>query len=214
MYADWIKRGIHKPGKSAVGLAQAITKALKLKTPMHRVTVHKMVSGKRSVYSEELLPISIYIEEPIPNLNTNSLGVVSIPIVGECCAGTWTEGEALISGSTISAPRDIEFENAELTAYDMRGSSMVLAGIIDGDVLICIPPEDDEIKDGKQVVIRRTRTGLVELSARVVHIVDDRTEYHTACIDNRYKPVVVQRNNKDEKIEVVAIVRRVIRNIP
>src|SRR6266851_8822327 len=94
-YSKWIREGIDKPGKSAVGLAEAITKALKLKKPMHRITIYKMISGKRSVYSEELTPIANYIEEPIPNLPSQILSadIVKVPISGVIGAGIWVEPE-------------------------------------------------------------------------------------------------------------------------
>lgn len=165
VYSTWIKNGIHKPGKSAVGLAKAITKALRISPPMHRITIYKMISGKRSVYSEELGPIASYIEEPVPNLN-QAQPVVNVPIIGTVHAGAWTEGDSESGLDSIPVHHDIDHPNAKMFAYRVSGDSMASVGIIDGDVIVCIPPNGIELSDGKQVVIKRTRAGLVEYSAR------------------------------------------------
>lgn len=217
MYATWIKNGIAKPGKSAIGLAQAITKALKLKKPMHRITIYKMISGKRSVYSEELAPIAAYIEEPIPNMPSAMADLISIPIAAEIGAGVWTERVDTGPLGAIVAPKDQTFPNSKAIAYAIKGDSMVNVGILEGDVVICIPPQDDEIEDGRQVVIERERSGLVELSARIVKKYKDRVEYVVASPnESRYKPCVVPNkgSSKNETVKVVAIIRRVTRNIP
>jgi SOS-response transcriptional repressor LexA len=228
VYADWIKKGLRKPGKTAVGLAQAITKALKLKKPMPRQTVYKMTWGARTVYSEELAPIAAYIEEPIPNIPTHIpthiTDVVSISVQCEIGAGIWIEpgvSEPATNIGTILAPKDHVFPHSKLLAYAFKGDSMLSVGILDGDVLICIPSRDDEIEDGRQVVIERNRAGLIERSARIVMKHSDRTEYVVASPhDAKYKPCIVHKKGKrphgseNETVKVVAIIRRVTRNIP
>lgn len=218
MYGKWIKKGIDKQGKSAVGLAAFITKTLKLSKPMHRITIYKMIAGTRSVYSEELGPISIYIEEPIPNLPAiHSVAlpdVVVVPISREIGAGIWFEQDSPHNSNlgTIVAPRDSDFPGAEPIAFICRGDSMMDAAILDGDIIVCIPLQDSKNVEGRQVVVERTRAGLVELSARMVSIYKDRVEYRSCCHTGNFKPIVVNRNAKknNESVRVVATIRRVI----
>ena len=219
MYGKWIKKGIDKPGKSAVGLAAFISKALKLKKPMHRVTVYKMIAGTRSVYSEELAPISTYIEEPIPYLpaiqTVQLMDVVSIQIEREIGVGLWFEPDIAKEPSRLGVvvvPRDVDFPESKAVAFICRGDSMIDAAILDGDVLVCIPPTDDANVEGRQVIIERNRAGLIELSPRMVSIYKDRIEYRSCSHAGNYKPIVVRKSGKktDETVKVVAIIRQVI----
>lgn len=216
-YAKWIAEGLHKEGKSAVGLAKALTKALKLKTPMHRGTIYKMVKGTRKIYSQELAPIAAYLEEPVPNLSVQGSleNLQTLRIERDIGAGFWREADSdtVPDIGTIVVPTDPEFPNAKHIAYRMKGDSMGPSGIVDGDTVICIEPGGESIADGKQVVIERARAGLIETSPRLVKVFKDRVEY--VCASN--KPVVVsssqkKRNGADsETVKVVAIIRRVTR---
>jgi len=225
MYAKWIKSGLEKQGKSAIGLAEFLTKALKLKKPMHRITVHKMTSGIRKVKSEELVPVSQYLEEPIPNVRAAQvLGSESmwIHIEREIGLGLWFEQglPQLEDLGTIEAPHDIQFPDAKPIAYAFKGDSMVKGGILNGDIVICVQaPANYEAIEGQSVIIERSRAGLIELSARVVSKLPDRTEYRVCSDNSSYKPVVVHHSKKNkggngsenETVRVVAIIRRTTR---
>lgn len=215
-YGKWIADGIKKDGKSAVGLAKAITKALRLSAPMHRGTIYKMIKGQRKIYSEELPPIAEYIEEPVPNMSIQSSlqNLQTLPIEREIAAGVWREADASILPDlgTVTVPTDLEYPAAKHIAYRMRDDSMVASGILDGDAVICIK-SDDPPSDGRQVIVERKRAGLVETSARITSVLKDRIEY----ICNEHKPIVVASGNKrksatePESVKVVAIIRRVMR---
>jgi SOS-response transcriptional repressor LexA len=217
IYAKWIAEGIKKEGKSAIGLAKALTKALKLKKPMHRTTIYKMTDGSRKIYSHELAPIAAYIEESIPNVSVQSSleNLQTLRIEREIGAGFWREAdeESVPDIGTIVVPTDFEYPTATHIAYRMKGDCMTSAGILDGDTLICIAPVEEKLSDGKQVVIERLRAGLIETSPRVVKIHKDHIEY----ICSGHKPVITplsgskKKVNDTETVTVVAIIRRITR---
>lgn len=200
-------------------MAQAITKALKLKTPMHRGTIYKMIAGTRDIRTDELAPIANYIGEPIPlplPVQSSVGEFITIPIEREVRPGIWVEDS--VSGGvdlgSIVATRDDEFPLARHRAFLFRGDSMRQAGLLDGDTIICIEPETEEAVPGKIVVIERNRGGLVEVSARVLNSYKDRVEY----ADDVNPPIVrktTERRTKNdsESIKVVAVVRRITRNV-
>lgn len=216
MYEKWLKEGLKKPGKSAVGLAAALTKALKLETRMTRQTVYKMTWGTRKIFSNELAAIAAYIEEPVPNMPVQGSleNLQTLRVEKEIAAGVWREQDELNShdAETIVVPSDFEHPSAEHFAFRMKGECMISSGILNGDTLICIAPVE-KITDGKQVVIQRTRSGLIEVSPRVVKIYKDRTEY----LCDGHRPVIVhttgmkKRREEGETVKVVAIIRRMTR---
>ncbi len=215
-YGKWIAEGLKKEGKSAIGLAKALKQALKLKKPMHRTTIYKMINGTRKIYSNELAPIAAYIEEPVPNMSVQSSleNLQTIRVQREIGAGFWREGdeETVPELGTIVVPTDPDHPAATHLAYRMKGDCMGASGILDSDTVICIE-SNEQLTDGKQVVIERLRSGLIETSPRVVRLFKDRIEYHCAG----HKPVVVSNNKKksgvseSESVKVVAIIRRVTR---
>jgi SOS-response transcriptional repressor LexA len=217
VYSKWISEGIKKKGKSAVGLAAYLTKALKLKTPMHRGTIYKMINGKRKVFVEEFAPISEYIEEPVPS--QIPIGdLLTLKIEKEVTAGVWIEqGTEQKPLGSIVTPRDFAYPTAVHRAFRVGGDSMMKAGILDGDTVLCVEPEEgNKIEDGKWVIVERTRAGLVETSARILHTYNDRTEFVSADGESQ-KPVIVRggkRGHDNEQVRVVAIIRRIIRNAP
>lgn len=214
IYSTWVGAGIKKAGKSAVGLAEHLTKSLKLKTPMHRGTIYKIIAGTRDVAVEELEPISEYVEEPIP-LRAPIGELLVLPLERFVEAGVWSEVNSdLRPTGHIQTPRDFVDPSAVHRAFCMKGDSMVNAGIFDGDALICIEPNAQKPEDGKLVIIERTRSGLVEVSARIVRVHKDRVEYVCSSDNENYKPVVVRngkKNSDGETVKVVAIIRRVVR---
>lgn len=217
---EWIKRGVHKPGKSVPGLAQAITKALKLPAPMHRGTIYKMMAGTREVRADELSPIAEYIGEPIPIPTQSPIGdFVTIPIEREVRPGIWAEAAALdsVNLGNIIAPRDDEFPREMHRAFLFRGDSMKSAGLLDGDIVICIEQEG-ELASGKLVIIERSRGGLVEFSVRTANAYKDRIE----LVDDKNPPLIRRNTDKVagrkikadvESINIVAVVRRITRNV-
>lgn len=218
IYSKWVANGIKKPGKSAVGLAEHLSKILKLKTPMHRGTIYKIIAGTRDVAVEELEPISEYIEETIP-LRAPVGELLTIPLEKFVEAGAWKEVSTDLPPpvGSITTPRDFVEPNAVHRAFCMKGDSMVKMGIFDGDALICIEPASQKPEDGKLVIIERTRAGLVETSARLTKVYKDRVEYVCASDIEAYKPVVIRSGRKttdNEAVKTVAVIRRVVRIVP
>lgn len=215
-YSNWVASGIKKPGKSVVGLAEHLTKALKLRTPMHRGTIYKIISGTREVAVQELDPIAEYIEEPIP-LKAPIGEVLTIPLERYVEAGVWIEVSSdLQPVGIIATPRDFLEPDAVHRAFCMRGDSMVNVGIFNHDALICIEPASQKPEDGKLVILERTRSGLMEVSARLSRVYKDRVEYVCASDNDAHKPVVVRQGRKSadgETVKTVAIIRRVMRNL-
>ena len=57
-YAKWLSDGLNKPGKNAMGLANALE--------VHRSAIYKMISGERKINANELPIIAKYLEDLVP----------------------------------------------------------------------------------------------------------------------------------------------------
>jgi SOS-response transcriptional repressor LexA len=217
MYKSWVKAGVHKPGKSVIGLAKALSSHRGKN--VHRGTIYKIIAGTREIHLDELAPIAKYIEEPIPMPQQTAIvsgELITVPIEREVGVGMWLEA-GVTHGSdlgVITTPRDHIHPHAQHHAYLFRGDSMVHCGIIDGDVLICIKPHAEAEIDGCQVIVERNRSGVIEVSVRMAEVFKDRVEFKACCDNDTYKPIVVKHKGKQiEAVNVLAIVRRVTRTV-
>lgn len=204
MYQSWVKRGIAKPGKSAMGLAEVLG--------IGRTRVYKLIAGTNKIKPEMLLKISKYIEEPIPKLDFESVAVIEIE--REIGVGVWFERDTETASAlgSIITPRDFEFPRAVHHAYLFKGDSMDREGIFDGNVILCIET-DDELQNGRLVVIERDRGGVIEVSARKVFMFKDRVEYRTSSNNETYAPIVVPNKGKSgETVTILSVVRRTTRD--
>lgn len=208
MYAEWLRAGLEKPGKDVIGLA----KALKL----HPSAIYKMIDAppKRHIRSDELPVIAKYIEEPLPDSV-----FVSAPVAGIVEAGSFKDAN-LVDGpiETIEVPRDSLYSRAKHVVYKAAGDSMTEAGIHDGDQVICVDFQSagGALRDGMKVVVEQNRGGLIERSIKVAAIFPDRTEFQPRTLNNKHKPIVYYKTkskNADAEVRVLAIARRVIRDL-
>lgn len=212
MYSKWINDGVHKPGKSAAKLAKALGH--------HRGTVYKMIAGTREIRLDELPVISKYIEEPVPmpfQTAITSGELVTIPIEYKVGVGCWHEAGVSTGNNlgVITAPRDTIYKAATHKAYVFSGDSMVYAGILDGDILIGVEPDKNiTTVTGNLVIVSRDRAGVVEMSARIITVLKDKIEYKVASPNETYKPIIVANKGKHtEEVRVVAVIRRISRDL-
>src|SRR5260370_23408083 len=155
----WLKRGLKKPGKRVVVLAQ--------KLGISRTTVYKLCYGEQPIKTEQLPIIAAYIGEPMPpipgaaklQVSRHQPGplAMTIEIEREIGVGTWFEDGQLrdTNVKTIPFVKDPNFPNAQYHAYRLKGDSMDDVCILDGDILFCVAYEDtaDTPLDSKAVVI-------------------------------------------------------------
>lgn len=208
VYANWIKLGTEKPGKSRRGLAEHLTKALSLARPMHRQAVYKMIRGTRDVQAEELKPISDYIEEPIPLIENDLSPMITLRVEHELSPGRWFEkNHHTVDFGTVTVPRDFEYPSAQHFAYISRSNSMGAHRIFDGDIVIGVRPNSiEEVEDGALVIVKRTRGDLIELSARVAHVSKHQIEFSASSSEKPFAMQLPKPRKSTENIEVVAII--------
>lgn len=221
--SDWVKNGTAKEGKSQEGCAIFLADALGGKYT--RQTINKMTTGERPVYTGEVQAIARYIEDGIPPitrrilesfLNNHSPSRAGDPVMlqirKEVKAGDWKEVGAEPKDLGYDATTiDLDYPDEEQCAFCFLGDSM--PGFFkDKTVLFCIGTKRVKPVGGSLVIVERNRAGLVETSARVMKIYDDRIEY--TCINEAYRPIVVRnkRSSEGETVQVVAIIRRWVTN--
>ena len=88
---------------------------------------------------------------------------------------------------------------------------------------ICVAFEDVahelQLRDGMIVVVQRSRDGghFREWSVKQIAMFEDRVEFLPRSTNPRHKPIVVDRNHDADDgvaVEVIAIVRRIVNDIP
>lgn len=96
-----------------------------------------------------------------------------VAVVGQVAAGLWLEGDDLSMASHKPVPYvPTRYKNAEQRAYKVSGTSMNLAGIVDGSYVITIPywQVRERIQDGDLVVVERREGSLLERTVKLVTI--------------------------------------------
>ena len=107
----------------------------------------------------------LYGEQDVPRLAPGSLTPKShqakeIPVRGVIQAGLWREVDELFEPREyVMYEVDPGFPNAKRSAYEVQGDSMDLAGILEGDRIVCWDIHDYPfpLRDGDDVVVERTR---------------------------------------------------------
>jgi transcriptional regulator with XRE-family HTH domain len=94
IFVSWLVEGLKKEGRSQVGLARH--------TGISPSVINRMVLGKRPIRERELMQISAYFGEPLPNSSSARysnmpVGFELVPVVGVAQHDVWREdvGSAL-----------------------------------------------------------------------------------------------------------------------
>lgn len=132
-----------------------------------------------------------------PVAGTRPLG---IPVLGRVAAGQPTLAEENMSGSLDMG--DMFGETANLFALQVRGDSMIDAGILEGDYVIV--RKQDEARPGEIVV------ALLEDEATVKYFQPRRGHVELVAANEKYSPIVV---GKDKAFRVLGAVRGVVRTV-
>lgn len=222
---DWLERNLSKDGPRMVadhivGLAAHWGK--------HPNTVRRLLGKDKSKpprkFAVSDLPIiAEYFGDTVPALPgiapvNKSAKVVTVPIDGYVEAGMFRDGDQLSQVErNFTTPRDSKYPNVKHMAYEVRGDSMNLAGILEGDTIIGVDFQETgrPLANGMKVVIEQNRDGLIERSLKVAMVYPDRVEFQPRSTNASHKPIVLMNKNKtsaSKQIRVLAIVRRITRD--
>jgi len=125
---------------------------------------------------------------------------LGIPVLGRVAAGQPILAEENYSGSLEMA--DMFGETSSLFALQVRGDSMIDAGILEGDYVIV--RKQDEARAGEIVV------ALVEDEATVKYYQPRRSHIELVAANVKYEPIVV---GKDAGFRILGTVRGVVRTV-
>lgn len=123
-----------------------------------------------------------------------------IPVLGRVAAGQPILAEENMSGSLDM--QDLFGETSNLFALQVRGDSMIDAGILEGDYVIV--RKQDDARAGEIVV------GLLEDEATVKYYQPRRGHIELVAANEKYEPIVV---GKDESFRILGTVRGVVRTV-
>lgn len=156
------------------------------------------------------------------------VGMTAGVVAGIVEAGTFREVDEFDQSERVEVllPRDEKFPNARQLVFDVGGDSLNELRprpILSGDRIVCIAYEDVahevQLRDGMVVVVQRTRDGghFREWSVKQIELYNDRAEFHPRSSNPKHKPIVVKHDadaDDGTTVEVIALVRRVVNELP
>lgn len=143
------------------------------------------------------------------------LPVIRIPFGGPLEAGAFREAEmyAQEEGEPVDVPRDRRFPKARQAAYLIKGDSMDLAGLLEGDYVVAIHYLDycetqGEPPSGSKVIVERTTGGghMIERTVKELHRSGPDFEFRPRSSNPRHKPFFVPRNHTADDGTTIAII--------
>lgn len=154
--------------------------------------------------------------------------LVPARVAGNVAAGHFLEVDELVAHETvfIQVPRDEQFPQARMMAFDVAGDSMNALTpfpILSGARIICVDFSDLDgrlpLRDGMIVVLERARDGgqLREWSVKQLELHDDHYEFHPRSTNAKHKPIRVDRNLQADDgvtVEILAVVRQILNAVP
>ncbi len=145
-----------------------------------------------------------------------------IPVVGKVEAGAFRPVDEHIDEATvrrIDAAPHWRFKNFNHFAFDVVGDSMNLAGISDGDTIICIDWIESGMSEltGLTVVVERTINGghLREWTVKEMEAFPDRVILHPRSSNPSHQPIVIERDHLADngtEVKIIALVVNVLKN--
>lgn len=137
--------------------------------------------------------------EPLDSNQNSSDFVRNIPfvkVIGVAQAGVWTEFEEFEDSEIHEEISRISGKYPHLPqfAFKVRGNSMDLARIFDGDYVVAVPYFDarSDIADGDTVILERKRAGSIERTVKIAQVVGNEVHFCPKSSDPRFKPIVVK----------------------
>lgn len=145
---------------------------------------------------------------------------VSVHVDGTVQAGSFREPEMWDDSvqKEIVIQRDSHYPTARHIAFEVHGDSMINAGILHGDTIVCIDYQDmgGNLINDLKVVVEQNRDGMIERSVKAVAIYKDRVEFQPRSDDPKFKPIVLPNKGKGKagnaQIKVLAVVRKITRD--
>lgn len=125
---------------------------------------------------------------------------LGIPVLGRVAAGQPILAEENLDGSLEMT--ELFGETSHLFALQVRGDSMIDAGILEGDYVIV--RKQEEARTGEIVV------ALLEDEATVKYYQPRRGRIELVAANVKYEPIVV---DKDARFRILGIVRGVVRTV-
>lgn len=162
----------------------------------------------------------------VPEVTTSSSPLVPVRLQGTVEAGAWRDAEDLNQDEPVLLyePRDPDFPQARMMAFDVSGTSMNALKprpILPGDRVIAVDFEDTglAVREGMVAIVRQTRAGgqLIEWSIKQVALFDDRIELQPRSTEAKHKPIVVTRDLQADDgrvVEIIGLVRRISNDVP
>lgn len=163
-------------------------------------------------------------------LVTGSSSTLSLPIsrpvdgipkfAGFVQAGGWLAVDEYFNQDTYQVPeivvRQPQYNKVRQFAYQVRGDSVDLAGIHDGEWIVAADAADyidqyGDLESGDLVVVERTRYQGAEreLTVKEIRYYRDRYELHPHSSNPAHKPIIVAHDehpNDETEVRIVAVV--------
>jgi transcriptional regulator with XRE-family HTH domain len=137
-YLKWLRNGLSKPGKTQKGLARALG--------IDPMGVSRLVNGKRKFQIGELQKISVYLQEPLPEIGRavtltveNSPLPRGVKVMGRIGVGIWQEDNADLGDVASFGDRRFPVEKQRSYTID---SNIPAFGLFRGAYLIAVPFKD------------------------------------------------------------------------
>ena len=145
--------------------------------------------------------IEVLNHASLKTINT-SVNVIEVPIVGRVSAGTPILAEENIEG-TIFVDKSLARSSRGMFVLRVRGTSMINAGILDGDfVLVCQQPTAEQ---GEMVV------ALIEDEATVKRFYREKNKIRLQPENDTMEPIII--DPKESNVRIIGKVEGVIRKI-
>lgn len=157
--------------------------------------------------------------EDVAHVSQHNEGIGTLPYGGIVEAGTFKPVDLLNQNGEkrrVNVAPIAKYARARQAAYEIRGDSMELRGLVEGMWAVGIHIDDyadiygRTAQDEQLVVVRRTRFqgSEIEFTIKEVRLFRDRTELIPRSKNTSHKTLVVTANTEegDEQIEIAAIV--------
>ena len=205
LIADWVARGLQKPGKTQHGLAQAMG--------ITQPQIYRLLHAERSLRAEEIPAVERYLDEPFPYPQI-AIGIITdapsmggqMPVLGRVAAGVWMEQESAVDAeiATIPMAADPAFPQRRQFAVQVYGDSMDKV-LPDGAYAIVVAADGQQPNHNDLVIVRRSRGGLIERTIKRFALTASGAELRPESQNPQHKPLLLTGDD-DTTIEIEGFV--------